>query len=950
MPISQPTKAPPPITAATWHSTNANDILRFLVSIQGVFLYYKVLGVDPNPEASTAQEEEAMSVDVITRRQRKEFLAQERLVFDESIGSAFKAEEPPEPPEPPERQASSTSPPESVRKYRARVARTAIKYSKAPSGVYGMQELQMALYELLCTMAAPNYSSTVGGVSPTSPTCGTDLLRLLNAAISPTGSITNKNAKRAYDTHKDSFTDKTNFMTWWPMLLILQATKFNLGISNSTRIDAVHDACETIESNTGTHKRWGLEVMSWKMSYAAKRVSKEMSDEDEVQSFEHHMRTYQQTDDSSKHKEHANAANANANASREKPYCNWCFKEKGVKWAHSEDNCNNKKRAEGARGDTGNRIKRGACAACQSTEHYVKDCPLVAKVRALKAEATDATDAPSPRLSPRRQAAALSSMPLQALLSAAVIASSAMPTNAYFDTACTATMTPVPDFLTGKLPSNVSIEVANGSELRNNERGTFQAHCKDGPLPTFDRAFTNPALTATLVSGTQAVYTAQPKQDVVLSEKHGTFMQPTSDACPVCNQHEDRINFKGGPDGFTLDLTPGLQPASSFRATENLAQQPRNSSPLYRAIFAAPVELPPSSLAEPAAKELPEPAAKELPVLSAPQQLELLLAQPGATCDSPPPTKTSPRAKPAAPFLSDAAAARVKFLHTCFGGALTANNLADFMLTYPEYSEQIRIPKTLMNRTAAKRLLPPCHCCDRTKLRKCNAPPASTSTPAPLAEVHLDLFTYPNDPRYDAFFIDRATRCCWHYVLSKKSDLPKVVQQFIIDANTLTDAPVGSIFYSIESDKKYGIDAAAVNDYLAARSRPQRLRVLYTDGAAESASAGFEEFLADLNVQHLMSIPESQHQNGLAEHGGGVKLVNMIRHDLDLSGLGPSFRRYCASLNTQRMNHVPHRALNGKTPASVLFPNKSLPFRHFPSFWMQSQRLEGGRRAKRKQA
>ena len=143
--------------------------------------------------------------------------------------------------------------------------------------------------------------------------------------------------------------------------------------------------------------------------------------------------------------------------------------------------------------------------------------------------------------------------------------------------------------------------------------------------------------------------------------------------------------------------------------------------------------------------------------------------------------------------------------------------------------------------------------------------------------MHLDLFTYPHDPRYDAFFIDRATRCCWHYVLSKKSDLPKVVQQFIIDANTLTDAPVGSIFYSIESDKKYGIDAAAVNDYLAAHSRPQRLRVLYTDGAAESASAGFEEFLADLNVQHLMSIPESQHQNGLAEHMYGRERAGVPR-------------------------------------------------------------------------
>ena len=82
-----------------------------------------------------------------------------------------------------------------------------------------------------------------------------------------------------------------------------------------------------------------------------------MGDEDEVQSFEHHMRTYQQADDSSRHKEHANAANAN----KEKPYCNWCFKQKGVKWAHSEDNCNNKKRAESARGDADNRIKRRLC-------------------------------------------------------------------------------------------------------------------------------------------------------------------------------------------------------------------------------------------------------------------------------------------------------------------------------------------------------------------------------------------------------------------------------------------------------------------------------------------------------------------------------------------------------------------------------------------------------------
>ena len=166
------------------------------------------------------------------------------------------------------------------------------------------------------------------------------------------------------------------------------------------------------------------------------------------------------------------------------------------------------------------------------------------------------------------------------------------------------------------------------------------------------------------------------------------------------------------------------------------------------------------------------------------------------------------------------------------------------------------------------------------------------------------------------------------------------MQQFVVDVNTLNH-PVGSIYYSIETNKKYGIDAKAVNDYLAERKRPQRLRILYTDGAGESASDGFEEFLADLSIQHHMSIPESQHQNGLAEHGGGWRLVNMVRHDLDLSGLGPSFRRFCSSLNAQRMNYLPHSALQGRTPASILYPDRSLPFKYFLPFGCKATVLKG---------
>jgi hypothetical protein len=71
--------------------------------------------------------------------------------------------------------------------------------------------------------------------------------------------------------------------------------------------------------------------------------------------------------------------------------------------------------------------------------------------------------------------------------------------------------------------------------------------------------------------------------------------------------------------------------------------------------------------------------------------------------------------------------------------------------------------------------------------------------------------------------------------LRKKSELPAIVQQFIVDANTL-DYPVDSIYYSITSENLDGIDAKAVNKHLLSRNRPQRIRILYTDGAGENAS------------------------------------------------------------------------------------------------------------------
>ena len=38
------------------------------------------------------------------------------------------------------------------------------------------------------------------------------------------------------------------------------------------------------------------------------------------------------------------------------------------------------------------------------------------------------------------------------------------------------------------------------------------------------------------------------------------FMQPTSTSCPICHPNDKRINFNGGPAGFTLEIFPGHKP------------------------------------------------------------------------------------------------------------------------------------------------------------------------------------------------------------------------------------------------------------------------------------------------------------------------------------------------------------------------------------------------------
>lgn len=425
---------------------------------------------DPDPNNSAIEHVNAAKVDKILNLQKAQFLAQaESMYLDTKTNSPVK-----------KNPTITVGDEEEIAFADTEGFNTitdTISFHKLPSGAYGHKDLQKGLYNLLMSMGQTNYSATVSAVEPNATDCGTKLLTLLNDTISPQSSETNKQAKNAYIDHRDTFTNNTNFVSWWTTLLLLQATKATLGITDSTRVAAMDDACDTMEEKSGVESRWSIEIIQWRIKSAAKQEEGEAR----VSSFEHHMRVHQQRRNLA-NKEKANAVNVKSN------YCAWCFKNKGVKWNnHTESTCRNKKRAEnkdqGNGGGRGNgTLNRGGCHVCDSKEHFVKDCPLVAKARAFhvcinenatttNVSAENKTSAgvpstypepppppPPPRQTQKRNPTASALMTTALLASAASSPASCTPMMANFDSAATAHMGPDVRFLANAKPSNVGIE------------------------------------------------------------------------------------------------------------------------------------------------------------------------------------------------------------------------------------------------------------------------------------------------------------------------------------------------------------------------------------------------------------------------------------------------------------------------------------------------------------
>ena len=130
---------------------------------------------------------------------------------------------------------------------------------------------------------------------------------------------------------------------------------------------------------------------------------------------------------------------------------------------------------------------------------------------------------------------------------------------------------------------------------------------------------------------------------------------------------------------------------------------------------------------------------------------------------------------------------------------------------------------------------------------------------SPLQEVHFDIFTF--NGRYTVCLIDQGSREEFTYYIDKKSDLPKALQQFLIDCNTAS-FPVGSFVHQLQSKEDKGINAAALDSYFKDNGIRQQVKIMYGDNAGENDSESLKKFLTRLCIR------QCQFQNRLAENGG----------------------------------------------------------------------------------
>jgi hypothetical protein len=501
---------------------------------------------------------------------------------------------------------------------------------------------------------------------------------------------------------------------------------------------------------------------------------------------------------------------------------------------------------------------------------------------------------------------------------------------AQLDSGATKSISSCPDLFSYiLLTPDTRIRVADGHEL--------SGVIGEGPLGTN----TGPGL-----AGTNAIYASNIEgtllsQVQLVQENNFSFVhtpdecfmqQYTSGQCPICHPHPARRHLLVKESKIFVPLldtvpehaaqkfgkfssisTVGSGTSTNGRLLSNKAHQ-RCSLPLARELF--PDKLVTTSIHTPS-EEVPAadtvPPTRELFLPAGDNSVTIAAQTPGAG--------EAPAANTARGSQTDSARKQLdlqtKILWHSRMPTAGCQALSALAKAFPK-----------IFRFSPDTILPPCHACARARIRKAPAPPASTRIVQPLEEVHFDLFFVCGE--IVLIFVDRASRHEWIYFLDKKSDLPKMLQQFLIDANS-THFTVGALTCAISSAMEKGIDAEALNLYLSSHHLAQRVKVFYSDNAREHLSHALDTFLFDMMIDQRFSVVESQHQNGLSENVGW-NLLGPVRHDMDISNLSKGFRRAALRLNVERRVCTPRAQLNWKSPFQLLHPTRDPPFKYFKAF------------------
>ena len=174
----------------------------------------------------------------------------------------------------------------------------------------------------------------------------------------------------------------------------------------------------------------------------------------------------------------------------------------------------------------------------------------------------------------------------------------------------------------------------------------------------------------------------------------------------------------------------------------------------------------------------------------------------------------------------------------------------------------------------------PCHDCTDANIRRSDLPPASERIESGVMSVdmidigakHLTL----NKNRYLTVFVNADTRYAMIFLHKTKDEFPQLLKQALARVSKMP-------------------------------------RILRTDGAGEYMSPAANQILLDRGIQKQTSNPDEQFGNAKAESmlasiGRGIRVALLS------SGLGPEFWGLAAQNWIDIYNHLPHAALQFKTP------------------------------------